>query len=79
MPEESKTPEGSNASPAAKKEGSTKKKEQGGGHAKGFAPRTAKFEGKCPELKGHIYDASDARQSDQIGRASCRERVLVAV
>ena len=66
MPEESKTPEGSGTSPPAKKDGGAKKKENSGrGFAKGFAPRTPKFEGKCPELKGHIYDASDARQSDQ--------------
>jgi hypothetical protein len=47
-----------------KKEGKNKRHGQGGA-AKGFAPRTPKFEGKCPDLKGHIYDASDARQSDQ--------------
>ena len=67
MPEETKSPEGSGTSPPVKKEGGAKKKEhgQGGANAKGFAPRAPKFEGKCPELKGHIYDASDARQSDQ--------------
>jgi Zinc knuckle len=67
MPEESKTPEGSGTSPPVKKESGAKRKEhgQGGGNAKGFAPRAPKFEGKCPELKGHIYDATDARQSDQ--------------
>jgi hypothetical protein len=66
MPEESKTHEGSGTSPQTKKEGGAKKKENcGGGFAKGFAPRTPNFEGKCPELKGHICDASDARQSDQ--------------
>ena len=26
--------------------------------------RQPKFEGKCDELKGHVYDCSDARQSD---------------
>jgi hypothetical protein len=26
--------------------------------------RQPKFEGKCEDLKGHIYDCSDARQSD---------------
>ncbi len=26
--------------------------------------RQPKFEGKCEELKGHIYDCSDARQAD---------------
>lgn len=54
MPEEQKSSEGS---PPAKKEGGNKKKEHGG-NAKGFAPRAPKFEGKCDELKGHIYDAS---------------------
>ena len=28
-------------------------------------PRAPKFEGKCADLKGHIYDCSDVRQSDQ--------------
>ena len=28
-------------------------------------PRTPKFEGKCADLKGHIYDCSDVSQSDQ--------------
>ena len=69
MPEEQKTTEGSGTSPPVKKEGGAKKKE-GGGNAKGFAPRAPKFEGKCPELKGHIYDASDARQSDQFIRTT---------
>jgi len=35
------------------------------GHQKPFVPpRQPKFEGKCDGLKGHIYDCSDARQSD---------------
>ena len=60
MPEESsKEPDA-----PAKKEGGTNKKHGQSGAAKGFAPRVPKFEGKCPDLKGHIYDASDARQSD---------------
>jgi hypothetical protein len=50
---------------APKKEGGANKKNGQSGAAKGFAPRAPKFEGKCPDLKGHIYDASDARQSDQ--------------
>ena len=52
---------------APKKEGGANKKSgQKSGAAKGFAPRAPKFEGKCPNLKGHIYDALDAtRQSDQ--------------
>jgi hypothetical protein len=50
---------------------STQRKEAGGvnvkkvGLNKPFAPRAPKFEGKCVDLKGHIYDCSDARQSDQ--------------
>ena len=32
---------------------------------KPFVPRAPKFEGKCADLKGHVYDYSDARQSDQ--------------
>ena len=62
MPEEtSKEPEVS-----VKKEQSGSNKKHGqSGTAKGFAPRSVKFEGKCPDLKGYIYDASDARQSDQ--------------
>ena len=59
-------------SEAAQAEGNpaTPKKETGGkkggqSDARVFAPRAPKFEGKCPELKGYIYDAADSRQSDQ--------------
>ena len=31
---------------------------------KNVMPKQAKFEGKCEDLKGHIYDCADARQSD---------------
>ena len=31
---------------------------------KPVAVKQPKFEGKCEELKGHIYDCSDARQAD---------------
>ena len=34
------------------------------------APRQPKFEGKCDGLKGHIYDCSDTRQSDQFTRTT---------
>ena len=63
MPEESKTPEGNSPTTPKKDAGGNKK----GGHqgARTFAPRTPKFEGKCADLKGHIYDAADSRQSDQ--------------
>ena len=64
MSEESS--KGTDGGPTApKKEGGVIKKNGQSGAAKGFAPRAPKFEGKCPDLKGHIYDASDARQSDQ--------------
>ena len=29
-----------------------------------MVPGQAKFEGRCEDLKGHIYDCSDVRQSD---------------
>jgi hypothetical protein len=64
MPEQAKETE-TGSSGSSKKEGSGKTKTGNSGAAKGFAPRAPKFDGKCPELKGHIYDASDARQSDQ--------------
>jgi DNA polymerase IIIc chi subunit len=28
-------------------------------------PRTPRFDGRCDELKGHVYDATDIRQADQ--------------
>jgi hypothetical protein len=44
-------------------------KDGGGSNKKRFTqaatgPRFTKFEGRCEELKGHIYDCSDAKQSD---------------
>jgi hypothetical protein len=33
--------------------------------AKTCAPRAPKFEGKCDNPKGHLYDCSDVCQSDQ--------------
>jgi hypothetical protein len=46
-------------------------KDGGGSNKKHFSPQKAatgpqltKFEGRCKELKGHIYNCSDARQSD---------------
>ena len=29
------------------------------------SPRSNQFEGRCEDLKGHIYDSADARQADQ--------------
>jgi len=63
--EKKKTLEGSGSNPQTKKEGGNKKKDHGGGNAKGFAPCAPKLEGRWADLKGHIYDTSDARQSDQ--------------
>jgi hypothetical protein len=51
--------------------GQGKNKRQGYQHKPSSAvPRQPKFEGKCDELKGHIYDCSDARQSDQFTKTS---------
>jgi hypothetical protein len=33
-------------------------------------PRQTRFEGKCEGLKGHIYDCSDAKQSDMFTRTT---------
>ena len=33
-------------------------------------PRHPKFEGKCDDLKGHVYDCSDSRQADQFARTT---------
>jgi hypothetical protein len=33
-------------------------------------PKTVKFEGKCDELKGNIYDCSHARQADQFTKTT---------
>lgn len=46
------------------------KKKAGQGSARPFVPRAPKFEGKCSELKGHIYDCSDSRQSDQFTKTT---------
>jgi hypothetical protein len=65
MPEESKDAEGG-AGTLQKETGTAGRKIGNSGHQiKGFAPRTPKFEGKCADLKGHIYDCLDVRQSDQ--------------
>ena len=60
--------DGGGAAAKDKKEsvsGPNKNKRQGY-HQKlsGVPPRQPKFEGKCEDLKGHIYDCSDAKQSD---------------
>ncbi len=33
-------------------------------------PRQPKFEGRCDDLKGHIYDCSDSRQADQFAKTT---------
>ena len=40
-----------------------KGRHRGGGFRK-VPPRQPKFEGKCEDLKGHIYDCSDSKQAD---------------
>ena len=35
-----------------------------------MTPRQPKFEGKCDDLKGHVYDCSDSRQADQFARTT---------
>ena len=47
------------------KEGVANKKNRQSGDVQGFAPRSPKFEDKCPDLKGYIHDATDASQPDQ--------------
>ena len=65
MPEETNDKETDGG--AGSKETGTAGKKHGnqGQQSKGFAPRAPKFEGKCADLKGHINDCSDVRQSDQ--------------
>jgi hypothetical protein len=67
MPEESSSKDTDGGAGTSQKETGTAGKKTGnsGQQVKGFAPRTPKFEGKCADLKGHIYDCSDVRQSDQ--------------
>jgi hypothetical protein len=42
-----------------------------------MVPRQPKFEGRCEELKGHIYDCSDARQSDIFAKTTKEIAVYV--
>ena len=42
----------------------TRGSQQQHGQQKTVPSRQPKFEGKCEHLKGHIYDCSDARQSN---------------
>ena len=45
---------------------------QHGSKATAISQRQPKFEGKCDELKGHIFDCSDVRQADLFAK-SCKE------
>ena len=66
MPEESSSKGTDVGAGTSKEAGAAEKKTGGAGHqAKGFAPRAPKFEGKCTDLKCHIYDCLDVNQSDQ--------------
>jgi hypothetical protein len=67
MPEDTLSKDADGGAGTSQKEAGTAGKKNGnaGQHAKGFMPRAPKFEGKCADLKGHIYDCSDVRQSDQ--------------
>ena len=56
---------GGDATPKDKKESASGKKLlYRYGNQKNAVPRQPKFEGMCDELKGHVYDCSDARQED---------------
>jgi hypothetical protein len=78
MPEESSSKVDDGGTGTTQKETGKAGKKTGhaGQQAKGFAPSAPKFEGKCTDIKGHIYDRSDIRQSDrkklQIGLMCCR-------
>ena len=70
MPDESKDISG-NAGNPQKDAGTATKKVLSPTMNKGpFIPRVPKFEGKCVDLKGHIYDCSDVRQSDQFTKTT---------
>ena len=61
----SKVEAGDGTSNKDKESGDAKKK--GNSFSKGSFNRTVtstKFDGKCDDLKGHIYDCSDTKQSD---------------
>jgi hypothetical protein len=45
---------------------------QHGSKATAISQRQPKFEGKCDELKGHIFDCSDVRQADLFAK-TCKE------
>jgi hypothetical protein len=65
MPEESSSKD-TDGGAGIKESGSAGKKSGGTGNQnRGFAPKTLKFKGKCTDLKGHIYDCTDVRQSEQ--------------
>jgi hypothetical protein len=58
-------------------------KDGGGSNKKCFSPQKAtteprftKFKGRCEELKGHIYDCSDAKQSDLFVKTTTKKIAL---
>jgi hypothetical protein len=65
---------GNNSAPKPDSTESASKRQQGnhnrggrggrGGYKAPTVPRQPKFEGKCDDLKGQIYDCSDSRQAD---------------
>jgi len=42
----------------------------GGGEMPHNAHRQTKFEGKCADLKGHVYDCSTSKQADQFNKTT---------
>jgi len=72
VPPDGNPPQGGGPSQSQDNEG------RGGRRGKGrrnqqkklHVPKTTKFEGKCEELKGHVYDCADSRQADQYSRTT---------
>ena len=65
--------EGGSTTSKEGKDGSTNNKKGNWQHRQGKqvpTPRQTKFEGKCDDLKGHIYDCSDSRQADQFTKTT---------
>ena len=65
--------EGAPTTQKEQKEGGNSKRgnwQQRSGNKSVTIPRQPKFEGKSDDLKGHIYDCSDARQADQFAKTT---------
>jgi hypothetical protein len=57
-------------------QGQRRRKEEGARHGQQCdqAPRAPKFDGRCDDLSGHIYDyANDRQAADQFTKTSTRE------